>query len=203
MQLCNPWAWVISHHGCYKKMVTLCGWQMHLHCHWPPPIDSFSYSATSVSMPSAMDGVFVCIQTWVCIPSWLWCCHSWCTHPVVYCGCRALVALAYCSGSTWSLRIRPSPDIPCLWAGFHLPLMWARGAPGFILCAGLAWGPGPPSSRWIPWDGLTWATWQCTWRPHGGWKDLRGFAKTCMVAPNEGHSWAVCCSLPCMLAYQG
>ena len=185
-------------------MATLPGWQMHPYCYWPPPIDSFAYLATSISMAGVVDGVLVCIQTWICIPPRLWCCCSRCTQPVAYCGCRALMALACCSGSTWPLGIGPStPDIPCLWAGFHLPLTWGRGAPGLIPCAGLTWGPGPPSSRWIPWDGLTWATWQCTWWPHGGWKDLCGFAKTCMVAPNEGHSWAVCCSLPCMLAYQG
>ena len=185
-------------------MATLPGWKMHLHCHWLPLIDSFAYSDTSVSMAGAVDGVLVCIQTWICIPPQLWCCCSWCTQPVAYRGCRALMALACCSGSTWSLGIWTSPhDIPCSWAGFHLLLTCGRGAPGLIPCARLTWGPASLSSRWIPCDGLMWAIWQCTWRPHGGWKDLCGFAKMYMVAPNEGHSWAVWFSLPCMLVYQG
>ena len=171
MQLYNPWAWVISHRGCCKEITTLPGWQMHPHCYWPLPIDSFAYSTTSVSMAGAVDGVLVCIQTRICILPQLWYCCSWCTQPVAYHGYRALMALACCSGSTWSLRIRPSPpDILYSWAGFHLPLTWGRGAPGLIPCTGLTWGPGPSSSRWISWNGLTWAIWQCTWRPHGAEK---------------------------------
>ena len=163
MQLCNPWAWVISYCGCCKEMATLPGWQMYPHCHWPPPIDSFAYSATFISMAGAVDGVLVCIQTRVCIPPWLWCCYSWYTQWVAYCGCRALRALVCWAGSTWSLGIWPSPpDITCSWARLHLLLIWGRGAPSLIPYARLTWGPGPPSSRWIPWDGLTWAIWQCT-----------------------------------------
>ena len=42
MQLCNPWGQVIGHYSCYQKIVTLLKWQMHPHCPWPSPIDSFA-----------------------------------------------------------------------------------------------------------------------------------------------------------------
>ena len=94
-------------------MATLPGWQMHPYCYWPPPIDSFAYLATSVSTAGAVDEVLVCLQTWICIPPRLWCCCSWCTQPVAYCGCRALMALTCCSSPARPLRIGPStPYIP-------------------------------------------------------------------------------------------